>query len=1223
MITADDRQMTRLIQTFVLCAAVTAAAPFAARAQSNPLAVVPADRVPVRIDNSSLIALPGNIHPLASPENDAGPVPPDYAMSHLVLVLKRDASQQAALENLSAAQQDLQSPLYHRWIEPGEFGAHFGVSPNDVNRVSSWLRSQGFTIEEIPVEQWMIKFNGTAAQVETAFHTPIHFYRTVDGLHFANSANPQIPQALAPVVAGVAALHDFQPRPQIRLQPSFVVNGTHSLAPADFATIYDVSPLYASGITGAGYSIAIIAPCSMPDLSLVGTFWSDYVSNRTGGIYTNYYWHSPNTSVPACDNNKSGEAYLDLEVSGAVAPGADIRLVASDEGVYDAAYNAVHNKLAPIVSISYSSCEPGLGTVGNSEWQSLWSLAASMGITGMASSGDAGVDGCDNQTAATAGVLSVPAVNGICSTPYSLCVGGTQFDDTANPTAYWGTTGNALQYIPELAWNESAANGGSELWSSGGGYSTVYAKTLTPWQTGNSNGMRGVPDVSLSAAGHDPYVTCPSTPCGPSAGVIWFSSGTSASSPAFAGIVALLLQSTGQYQGNLAPALYQLAANPSFQAFHDVTSGNNSVPGMQGYQAGPGWDPVTGLGSVDANVLITHWPNASTTVPSVTLSPTQLTFASQPLGSSSASQPVTLANTGTATLNITSIAIGGTNSADFTQTNNCGSAVAAGASCAIAVVFRPTAAGTRSASLSISDNAAGSPHGISLTGSGGGSTLPPVSQQRVTTVAPPPVGCVVPPSSSSFLTSQSTVYLYFQATVTFSDQLSLSWLAPNGDVVPGLSWQIGSGNFCFSASLDISNPKSGHLGAWQAAVYDNGTLLFEVPFTVSALNQSTPLQLVTVAPCRVMDTRNNTGMFGGPYLIGKISRTVPIPSSTCRVPATAMAYSLNITVVPKTKALSSLLVWPTGQSQPLVSTITSPDGSVIADAALVPAGTGGSIDAYSTDDTDLVIDINGYFVPPAGGTLQFYPLAPCRVLDTRNPNDVFGGPGLTGGAAGRSFPIPSSPCGAPSNAAAYSLNVTVVPEGPLGFLTAWPTGQLQPFVSTMNSYDGTVIANAAIVPAGSGGSASFYASNNTNFVVDINGYFAPPGPGGLNFYTVTPCRIVDTRKSAGTFGGPALGANATRSFPLSQGPQGPCGLPGYPSAQAYSLSMTALPQGVLGFLSAWPTGGAQPVVSTLNAWKGQGVANAAIVPSGTSGSIDVYVTNATDLLIDTAGYFGP
>ena len=365
-----------------------------------------------------------------------------------------------------------------------------------------------------------------------------------------------------------------------------------------------------------------------------------------------------------------------------------------------------------------------------------------------------------------------------------------------------------------------------------------------------------------------------------------------------------------------------------------------------------------------------------------------------------------------------------------------------------------------------------------------------------------------------------------------------------------------------------------------------------------------------------MDTRNLSGPLGGPFIAGGTTRAIPVPSSACGIPANASAYSLNFTVVPR-GALAYLSVWAAGQPQPVVSTLNSLDGSTIANAAIVPAGAAGAIDAYANDDTDLIVDINGYFAPPAINSLQFYPLPPCRVLDTRNPTATFGGPSITGGTS-RSFPIPSSSCAVPATAAAYAFNVTVVPQGALAYLTAWPTGQPQPVVSTLNSFDGTILANAAIVPAGMNGSASFFASNTTDLVVDIDGYFAPPGPGGLNFYPVTPCRLVDTRNPNGPLGGPIMGGGTTRVFPLSLGS---CGLPAVPG-EAYSLNMTVVPQGVLSYLSTWPAGGVQPVVSTLNAFKGQIVANAAIVPAGGPGLIDVYVTNTTDVVVDTNGYFG-
>jgi hypothetical protein len=475
--------------------------------------------------------------------------------------------------------------------------------------------------------------------------------------------------------------------------------------------------------------------------------------------------------------------------------------------------------------------------------------------------------------------------------------------------------------------------------------------------------------------------------------------------------------------------------------------------------------------------------------------------------------------------------------------------------------------------------------------------------------------------SMGTLTSQTITFGALSNQTLSSAVPSLSATASSGLAVTFVS---GTTAVCTVSGVTVTLIAAGtcSIAASQAgnSVYAAAASVTQT-FIVSPATTTGPqaLQLITVAPCRIMDTRNANGPLGGPFISGGTTRMVPIPSSTCGIPANASAYSLNFTVVPRTGTLSYLTVWPAGQAQPLASTLNSLDGSTIANAAIVPAGTAGAIEAFATNDTDLIVDINGYFVPPVANSLQFYPLTPCRVLDTRNPIGTFGGPSIAGGSS-RSFPIPSSSCGVPANAAAYAFNVTVVPQGALAYLTAWPTGQAQPVVSTLNSFDGTILANAAIVPAGTNGSASFYASNTTDLVVDINGYFAPPESGGLNFYALTPCRLVDTRNANGTFGGPTMGANTTRAFPLSQAT---CGLPVVPGAQAYSLNMTAVPQGVLSYLSTWPAGGTQPVVSTLNAFKGQIVANAAIVPAGGVGAISVYVTNATDVVIDTNGYFGP
>jgi hypothetical protein len=385
----------------------------------------------------------------------------------------------------------------------------------------------------------------------------------------------------------------------------------------------------------------------------------------------------------------------------------------------------------------------------------------------------------------------------------------------------------------------------------------------------------------------------------------------------------------------------------------------------------------------------------------------------------------------------------------------------------------------------------------------------------------------------------------------------------------------------------------------------------------------TGAQFFAVTPCRIADTRGNgkTGAFGPPSLAGNASRVFPI-AGACRIPSSALAYSLNVTVVPP-GPLTYLTIWPAGQGQPVVSTLNSFDGAVVANAAIVPAGAGGSVSVFASNPTDLIIDVNGYFAAPGTGGLAFYPATPCRVADTRGNGFTgnFGAPTMLGGTS-RDFPVSASGCGIPTTAQGYSLNMTVVPPGPLIYLSTWPSGQTQPTVSTLNSFDGRVVANAAIVPAGANGAISAYVSNASDVIIDINGYFAPPGgAGALAFYTVAPCRVADTRGNGfptGAFGPPSMPANGNRAFPV---PGSSCGIP--LTAQAYSMNVTVVPPGPLTYLTAWPTGQWQPAVSTLNSFGGKVVANAAIVPAGQNGAVSVFVTNPTDVILDINGYFAP
>ncbi len=362
----------------------------------------------------------------------------------------------------------------------------------------------------------------------------------------------------------------------------------------------------------------------------------------------------------------------------------------------------------------------------------------------------------------------------------------------------------------------------------------------------------------------------------------------------------------------------------------------------------------------------------------------------------------------------------------------------------------------------------------------------------------------------------------------------------------------------------------------------NATITINAPITETAnFLASAPLGLrfVPVPPCRIADTRNPDSPLGGPTLAGSISREFNIPSSGCGIPVSAASYSLNVTVVPRVP-LSYLTLWPAGVRQPFVATLNSEDGRTKANAAIVAAGTSGSVSVYATNATDLVLDINGYFESTNPDGLVFYPLTPCRIADTRNPYGKFGGPMMSSKET-RTFPILSSACNIPATARAYALNITVAPSTGLTYLTAWPTGSSLPLVSTLNSPSGSTVANAAIVPAGTGGSINIFATDQTHLIIDINGYFGPPGPGGLSFYPVTPCRMVDTRNTpVGLFTAPSLLPQKSRSFPLLASA---CTPP--PSALAYSLNVTAVPQAPLSYLTLYPAGEPRPLASLLNAEK--------------------------------------
>ncbi len=451
----------------------------------------------------------------------------------------------------------------------------------------------------------------------------------------------------------------------------------------------------------------------------------------------------------------------------------------------------------------------------------------------------------------------------------------------------------------------------------------------------------------------------------------------------------------------------------------------------------------------------------------------------------------------------------------------------------------------------------------------------------------------------------------------FPSNMQVKFKGPGPDIVPtNLAISTDGTRVTGTVNLITAVPGSYTLVLSNSA----GTQLLSIPnaFTVGA---PAALRFVPATPCRVVDTRNIDGPFGGPYIAGGTSRGFDIPSSECGIPSAAQAFSLNITVVPR-GSLGYVTLWPAGEPQPQVSTMNSLDGRIKADAAVLPAGTNGGVSVFASNDTDVLLDVNGYFVSSTNNSsLAFYSMSPCRLIDTRLANGPLSGPYLYGGQV-RSFPILSSSCNVPAVAQAYSLNFTAIPRGGLGYLTAWPTGEPQPLVSTLNAITGTITANAAIVTAGLNQAISVYASNDTDLVVDINGYFAPMATGGLSLYSPQPCRVLDTRLNNGQ---PFSGS---RAIPVTKGS---CGVPA--AARAYVMNATVVPPGPLGYLTLWPDGQTQPVVSTLNALDGAITSNMAIVPASNDPStrlpqvqpiccstyLDILHRSARDLSSDSGG----
>ncbi len=564
--------------------------------------------------------------------SDLGRIALSTPLNRMVLVLQRSPQQQKALDTLVQQQQQPGSSAYHQWLTPQQFGEQFGVSQNDLKTLTGWLQAQGFHIDSVPNSRQWVVFSGTSGQVEQAFHTQMHHYTLTGETHLANSTGTSIPQALAPVVRGVMSLNDFFSKPNIYFdkQPhklTDLANGAFALSPGDYATIYDINPVYKANINGAGETIAIVGRSDVDPVDIQD--FTKLFNVPTINLHT--INNGPDPGMVAGDEV---EQTLDVTWSGSVAPGATIDLVvsgstATSDGVVLSMAYIVDNDLAQIMSTSYGSCELNQGQAYASYIEVLQEQAAAEGISSFVSAGDSGGAGCDDPNTETAATLGF-AASGIASTPYDVAVGGTQFLDQANPSQYWAPTNgangaSALSYIPEMVWNESSP--GVSIFAGSGGASIYYAKPY--WQAGNGvpqDGARDIPDVSLTASGHDGYIICLRSLGGDcSQGSFFTVGGTSASSPSFAGIMALIDQKTNSSWGNPNPTIYALAQSSNYNTiFHDTTVGNNKVPAvdgnMIGYDAGIGYDLASGWGSVDVNQLVNAWVATGTGKNTVSIS---------------------------------------------------------------------------------------------------------------------------------------------------------------------------------------------------------------------------------------------------------------------------------------------------------------------------------------------------------------------------------------------------------------------------------------------------------------------------------------------------------------------------------------------------------------------------------------------------------------------------
>ena len=702
-----SRFLAKLSYTLCVTAALFGVSWLSAQTHAGVPDAQPTRRILETVDDSVVVRQPRTVHPYAVAANDRGRVDANLPINRILLLLKPDAQQQAELSKLLMEQHDPASATYQHWLSPEQFAAKFGPDHGDLEQTTSWLLQHGFSVNNAARGGQWIEFSGSAADVESAFHTELHNYVVHGEKHIANSTDISLPRALSPVVSGVVSLNDFRQRRWVskgfvvqrdtngKLKPA-TSSGTevraaapefttpdgsaHFLTPGDWSRIYNTKPLLDQGINGSNVSIAVVGSDSDIQLSDVRTFRQIFKLPPSDPLVI------VNGADPgvAPFSNAEVEADLDVEWAGAVAPGAQIKFVtssttASTSGFQLSIADIVDNRIAPIMSTSIGGCELFLGPAGNAFLAAAYQQASAEGISVIAAAGDTGAAGCEPQISdgpANSFVNWGPMVNGSASTPYDVAVGGTALNENGQDPNFWNTENrpdlsSAVGYIPETVWNEScdpnvdqnfcAADGFPftfALIAGSGGASSCVDSVLNidpeantvdftcnagypkpSWQAGigvPNDGARDLPDLSLTSAGaHDGYFICVEGLCQTTTDnngqtvlqQAFVVGGTSAAAPSFAGVTALLEQTTHPFLGLLNFNLYKLAAGEDLGAcnstsftdpnqqgncvFYDVTAGDNNVPGQTGFDAVAGFDLATGLGSLNVEQLVSQWDSAS------------------------------------------------------------------------------------------------------------------------------------------------------------------------------------------------------------------------------------------------------------------------------------------------------------------------------------------------------------------------------------------------------------------------------------------------------------------------------------------------------------------------------------------------------------------------------------------------------------------------------------